>query len=129
MAKLPARPNPRSFSDAELNVIKHHRAELARGGVKNSKGGTSTFLGHQNEILGRETVYPSVRGGKILDDKTAKDWATVDQIKSKGKQWPTYDTSEKAQNRERVMHLQMEEDLIKAGDKSAKSALKKMGYK
>lgn len=116
--KLPDRPNPRSFSDQELNVIRHHRRELSRGGVRNKDGSISTFIGSENPILGAETVYPKLRNGKILSDEDARSAAEADQVVSRGKYWPTYESSDKAQQREKIMHLQMEEDLINAEKKS-----------
>ena len=123
MAPVVKRPNPLSLNDQERNVIAHHKAELERGGVKNSDGSTSTFRGEVGNIRGRETLYPTVRDGKVLSSTEARAAAANEPGK-----WPSYDSPSKAVAREKQIHTIMEEDIARKGDASASAALKKMGY-
>lgn len=96
-----------NLTPQEENLYQHHRRELARGGVKNADGSTSTIRQMTVEIGGKAYNLPTVWDGKILDTKAA-----IARAKQVGlDKFPSYADDQKAQARYDAMHGFMERDI------------------
>ena len=91
----------------EQYLYQTHLANLAKGGVPNPTGGTSTLYQMSVEHDGKTYNVPTVWNGKILSTDKA-----MEQVRKVGiDKFPSYDTRQEAQARYDQMHSYMEKDL------------------
>lgn len=95
------------LSPQERYLYQHHLDNLAKGGVKQPDGKTSTIFKMDVEVNGKTYNIPTVWDNKIVDPDEA--------MKRAGKvgldKFPSYDTPDEATNRYNQMHDFMERDL------------------
>ena len=96
-----------SLNDQERNLYNHHLANLAKGGVRNADGTTSTALATTVGFGDKTYVIPTVWDNKIVSVDEAVKRARAKGIDS----FPSYKTKEEANSRYMQMHKYMEGDI------------------
>lgn len=90
----------------EQYAYQHHLGNLARGGVRQPNGKTSSFLNIVTEMDGRHYVLPTVWDNQIVEPDEAVRRAREGGIDK----WPSYDSLDAAEARYDAMHGYMERD-------------------
>lgn len=91
----------------EQFAYQHHLGNLAKGGVHNPDGSTSTFYSITKEIGGRTYVLPTVWDNQIIEPDEAVKRAIAGGLEK----WPSYENEDAAFKRYMDMHRYMERDL------------------
>ena len=101
----------------ELNALQYHRNNLNLGAfLQHPTGEKTTFMGAIVEAPGgKQMLIPTYWGGAIRPVPDAMRMAIKSGIK-----FPTYDTVEEAEAREKYIHSLMEQDVKKYDAEKAK---------
>jgi hypothetical protein len=97
------------MTQQEQFMIQHHRNNLAKGGVKNPDGSTSTYKSIGVTVGDRYYMLPT-----IWDNKEVSAQEAVSRAQKVGfDRFPSYDTPEQGEARYQQLHGYMERDLQK----------------
>ena len=95
------------WTPQERSLYAHHRANLAKGGVKNDDGSTSTVRAVTVGFGDKTYVIPTVWDNKLLSVDEA-----IAKAKAKGiDTFPSYGSPEEAKSRYDQLHSVMEADI------------------
>jgi len=107
VANLEQAKEDMGLNKQEVNLYNHHLDNLAKGGVQNEDGSTSTLLAATVGIDNKTFVIPTVWNNKILSVDES-----IERAKDAGiDKFPSYDSEAVARGRYDAMHNYIAKDL------------------